>query len=50
MKYYKVTVTGESGSISYEVNKSELGARGFGKRIANEAFYGEHVEITVVAL
>lgn len=50
MKDYKVTVTGESGSISYEVRKTKKGAYGLGKRVANEAFYGEEVEIIVEAL
>jgi len=47
MKDFKVTVKGESGSISYNVYKTERGAYGVGKRVANEAFYGEVVEITV---
>lgn len=50
MKDFKVTVKGESGSISYEVTKTLKGAKGFGKRLANEAFYGEEVEITIEAL
>ena len=50
MKDYKVTVKGESGEISYEVTKTEKGAYAVGKRVANEAFYGEEVEITVKAL
>jgi len=47
MKDFKVTVKGESGSISYDVYKTERGAYGVAKRVANEAFYGEAVEITV---
>ena len=47
MKDFKVTVKGESGVISYEVYKTEKGAHSLGKRIANEAFYGEEVTITV---
>jgi hypothetical protein len=50
MKDYKVTVKGESGSITYEVYKTERGAKGFGKKVANEAFFGEEVTITVEAL
>ena len=50
MKTFKVTVKGESGSISYEVTKTFKGAKGFGKRLANESFYGEEVEIIVEAL
>jgi hypothetical protein len=49
MTEFKVTVTGETGSISYTVVKTEKGARSFGARIANEAFYGEQVKIEVVA-
>jgi len=47
MKDYKVTVKGESGAISYEVRKTLKGAEGFAKRLANEAFYGEVVEIEI---
>lgn len=50
MKFFKVTVKGESGSISYEVLKTLKGAQNFGKRIANEAFYSEEVEIVIEAL
>ena len=50
MKDFKVTVKAESGSISYEVYKTEKGAVGFGKRVAKEAFWGEKVEIKVEAL
>lgn len=50
MKDFKVTVTGETGTISYDVYKTEKGARSFGKKLANEAFYGEDVVITLVAL
>lgn len=49
MQEYKVTVVGASGSISYTVEKSEKGARAFGFKVANEAFYGEEVKIEVVA-
>jgi len=49
MKDYKVTIAGESGTIIYTVYKTEKGALGVGKRVANEAFYGEEVEITVEA-
>lgn len=47
MKNYKVTITGTSGSISYEVFKTYRGAVGLGKRVANEAFYGEEVQVTI---
>ena len=47
MKNLKVTIKGESGQISYEVCKTKKGALSFGKRIANEAFFGEEVEIIV---
>jgi len=50
MKGYKVTVKAKSGSISYEVRKTLKGAKSFGKRLANEAFYGEKVEIKVEAI
>jgi len=50
MKDFKVTVKGESGSISYEVKKTKKGALGFARKIANEAFYGEDVEFIVEAL
>jgi len=50
MKDFKVTVTGETGAISYNVYRTEKGARSFGKKVANEAFYGEEVVIEVVAL
>lgn len=48
MKSFKVTVIAQSGSISYEVKKTEKGALSFGKKVAKEAFYGEEVEIKVV--
>ena len=48
MNDYKVTVTGETGSISYEVYKTEKGATSFGRKIAREAFYGEECKINVV--
>jgi hypothetical protein len=50
MKDYKVTVTGESGTISYEVTRTERGAYGVGKQVAREAFYGEDVQIIVEEL
>lgn len=50
MKDYKVTVKGETGSISYEVYKTEKGAKSFGKKVANEAFYGEVTTIKVEAI
>jgi hypothetical protein len=50
MKDYKVTIKAANATISYEVYKTERGAYSFGKRIANEAFYGEEVEIQVEAV
>jgi hypothetical protein len=50
VKNYKLTVKGESGSISYEVIKTMKGANSFAKKIANEAFYGELVTIEIVEL
>lgn len=50
MKDFKVTVKGQSGSISYEVRKTAKGAQSFGNRLAREAFYGEEVEIIIEAL
>ena len=50
MRNYKVKIKGQSGAITYEVRKTERGAYGLGKRVANEAFYGEDVVITVEAL
>ena len=47
MKNYRVTVIGASGSIHYDVFKTYRGALGFGKRLANEAFYGEQTEIKI---
>ena len=47
MKDFKVTVTGETGSISYEVRKTAKGAESFGKKVAAEAFYGESCTIVV---
>jgi hypothetical protein len=47
MKNYKVTLKAVSGVLAYEVRKTLKGAQGFAKRIANEAFYGESVEITI---
>ena len=48
MKNYKVTVKCNAGSISYEVMKTKKGVESFGKKIANEAFYGEECEIEIV--
>ncbi len=50
MKDYRVTIKGQSGTISYDVFKTKKGAYGVGNRVANEAFYGEEVVITVEAL
>lgn len=50
MNEFKVAVTGETGSISYTVYKTERGAKSFGAKVAKEAFYGEAVSIEVVAL
>ena len=50
MKDFKVTVTGETSSISYEVRKTAKGAESFGKKVAAEAFYGEICTITVVEI
>ncbi|QAX98845.1 hypothetical protein assk_42 [Aeromonas phage Assk] len=44
---FKVTVHGETGSISYDVYKTQKGAVSFGKKVAKEAFYGEQCEILV---
>ena len=45
---YMVTVSCKEGSIIYDCDcKTERGAFGFGKRLANEAFYGEECEIKV---
>jgi hypothetical protein len=49
-KEFKVTVKGENSSISYTVYKTEKGAMSLGVKVANEAFYGEAVEITVEAI
>jgi hypothetical protein len=45
MANYKVTIKAQSGSIYYEVTKTKKGAISFGKKVAQEAFYGELVEI-----
>lgn len=50
MTEFKVTVTGETGAISYTVYKTEKSAKSFGEKIAREAFYGEEAKIEVVAL
>ena len=47
MKDLKVTIKAESGQISYEVSKTIKGATSFGKRIANDAFYGEEFEVVI---
>jgi len=47
---FKVTVKSANGQISYTVLKTEKGAMSFSKKVANEAFYGEVVEITVEAI
>ena len=48
MKEYVVTVSCKEGSISYNCfYKTERGAFGYGKRLANEAFYGEECKIEV---
>jgi hypothetical protein len=47
MKNLKVTIKAASGVLVYEVRKTIKGANGFAKRIANEAFYGESVEVTI---
>ena len=47
MKNYKVTVKSATGFIDYDVVKTLKGAQSFAKKIANEAFYGEKVEITI---
>lgn len=50
MTEYKVTVTGKNGAVSYTVYKTEKGAKSFGAKVANEAFYGEKTKVEVVAL
>lgn len=50
MNEYKVTVTGDTASISYTVYKTEKGAKSFGAKVAAEAFYGENAQVEVVAL
>ncbi len=50
MNSYKVTVKCNAGSISYEVMKTKKGAESFGKKIANEAFYGEECEMEIVEI
>ena len=47
---YSVKVTGKSGTLKYEVEKTLKGAKGFAQRIANEAFYGEEVSISITPL
>jgi hypothetical protein len=50
MKDLKVTVASKSGKLSYEVRKTLKGANSFANKIANEAFYGEEVEIIIEAI
>ena len=50
MKNYKVTVKAKVGALTYEVRKTLKGAQGFAKKIANDAFYGEEVEIIIQEL
>ena len=50
MQEFKVTVKSATGSISYNVFKTLRGAKGLAKRVANEAFYGEEVQIIIEAL
>jgi len=50
MKDFKVTVKSANSQISYTVLKTEKGAMSLGKKVANEAFYGEAVEIIVEAI
>jgi hypothetical protein len=47
---YKITIAGQSGTISWDScnYKTMKGAVGAAKRKANEAFYGEQVEISIV--
>ena len=47
---YKITIKGQSGTISWGScdYKTMKGAVGMAKRKANEAFYGEEVEISIV--
>lgn len=46
-KEFKLSLIGETGTISYDVYKTEKSAMTLGKKIANEAFYGEEVEIKI---
>ena len=50
MKNFKITVTGKTGSISYNVYKTIKGANTFAKKIACEAFYGEDINILIIEL
>ena len=47
MTNYKIWIKGNSGILSVNAYKTKKGALGIAKRIANEAFYGEEVEITL---
>jgi hypothetical protein len=44
---YKIWIKGNSGTLSVNVYKTKKGALSAAKRIANEAFYGEEVQITL---
>ena len=50
MKDFKVTVTGATGTISYDVFKTLKGAKGLAKKVANEAFQGDEVKVTIEEL
>lgn len=44
---YKIWIKSNSGTLSVNVYKTKKGALSAAKRIANEAFYGEEVQITL---
>jgi len=46
-KFYTVEIKCALGCLSYTVFRTEKGAMSVGRRIANEAFYGEESVITV---
>lgn len=52
MKDYEVTVKlkGNKTGITYNVRKTMKGAKGLAKRVANEAFYGEEVDIIITEI
>ena len=50
MKNFKITIKSATSAISYDVVKTLKGANGFAKKIANDAFYGEQVEILITEL